>query len=88
MDFSALIPPGVGIVRGTLQILTNTAVPAPTDLVAVDPTGVLVQDRVLYARVRVSSAAGGQDFQLLWTADDTDENVWPRTALALCAPTS
>ena len=49
---------------------------------------VSVQDRTLYATVTAFALASGNDFDLVWTATDTDGNVWPRTASVLCAPTS
>jgi hypothetical protein len=85
LDFSAVIPPGVGIVSGTLQIYTNTQPPVlnTTDW-TIGP--VTVQDRTLYATL--SGGISGTDYQFRWAATDTDGNVWPRFALILCGPTS
>jgi hypothetical protein len=85
LDFSAVIPVGVGIAEGTLDILTNTVPPNPADT---DWTkgAVKVQGRVLYATL--SGGVIGTDYLLRWTATDTDGNVWPRTGLILVGPTS
>lgn len=86
MDFSTVVPPGVGLSSGSLALQTNTAPPAATSNLTAG--AVSVHDRMLYAKVTAAAGAAGSDFQLLWTATDTDGNVWPRTALVLCAPTS
>jgi hypothetical protein len=85
MDFSYVIPPGVGIASGTLHFFNNLAVPVPADS---DFTigAVTVLGRVLYAAI--SGGSEGKDYQVLWTATDTTGSVWPRTALMACAPTS
>jgi hypothetical protein len=85
MDFSPILAPGVGIAKGTLAILTNTAALMPADG---DWTVGPVQ---IYGRAVYATLSGGQagvDYQLVWTVTDTDGNVFPRTALVLCAPTS
>jgi hypothetical protein len=85
VDFSFVIPPGVGIQSGTLAILTNTA--APTDASADWTIGpVMVRGRALYAML--SGGVAGKDYQLKFTAVDTAGRTWPRTALVLCADTS
>lgn len=85
LDFSPLIPPGVGIQAGGLQVLTNTSPPlaASGDW---DIGAVTWLDRTLYATLAGGKA--GVDYILTWTATDTQGNVWPRSALLLCAPTS
>ena len=85
LDFSFVIPPGVGIQSGTLAILTNTA--APADASADWTIGpVLVRGRALYAML--SGGVAGTDYQLKFTAFDMAGNKWPRVALVLCADTS
>jgi hypothetical protein len=85
MDFSPLLAPDAGIVSGGLNIFTNTAVPADASHDwTVGPIQVL--GRVVYAFLE--GGVQGQDYQLQWVAIDSDGNVWPRTALVLCAPTS
>lgn len=85
MDFSFVLPPGIGISSGGLTIWTNTATPAPADA---DFTAgpVTVRGRSIYAML--SGGVSGRDYQLRWTANDTAGNVWARTALVLCAETS
>jgi hypothetical protein len=85
MDFSYVIPPGVGIASGTLHFFNNLAVPIPADADFV-VGNVTVLGRVLYCPV--GGGSEGKDYQVLWTATDTDGGIWPRTALMLCAPTS
>lgn len=76
---------GVGIEQGTLAIFTNTASPVPAD--GDWQIGeVYVRGRAIYANL--SGGVPGVDYQLQWTALDTQGNVWPRTCLCLCAPTS
>ena len=85
LDFSFVIPPGVGLSSGSLQILTNSA--APVDASAQWTIGpVNVRGRALYAML--SGGVAGTDYQLKWTAIDTAGKTWPRTALVLCADTS
>lgn len=85
LDFSFVIPPGVGLVSGSLAILTNTA--APTDASADWTIGpVTVDGRALYAML--TGGVAGTDYQLKFTAVDTAGKTWPRTALVLCAETS
>lgn len=85
LDFSFVIPPGVGLVGGSLAILTNSA--APVDASAQWTIGpVNVRGRALYAML--SGGVAGTDYQLKWTALDTAGKTWPRTALVLCADTS
>lgn len=92
MDFSPIIPPGVGIVAGYLYIQTNNAGPLPagTDFGTPDgPNGDFIcsiSGRTLYRAL--VGGVGGTDYQFTFTAQDTDGNQWPRTALLLCAPTS
>ena len=85
MDYSFVLPPGIGISSGTLEIWKNTnpAVAAPSDFTV---EGVQNRGRALYCRV--SGGVEGTDYQLRWSATDTEGNVWPRTALVLCAQTS
>ena len=86
MSFENVVPPGVALSQGTLSVLTNTVPPAASNLLTPGP--VTVRDRIVYATVSASPAADGTDFQLLWTVFDTDGNIWPRTALVLCAATA
>jgi len=84
LDFSFVIPPGVGITTGDLAIFTNVANPVESTDFTIGP--VTVQGRTIYANL--SGGVAGTDYQLRWNATDTDGNSWPRTALVLCAQTS
>src|SRR5262245_55922299 len=86
-DFSPIIPPGVGLVEGSLQFNYNTNPPtAAAGELTAGP--VSWYDRTLYATVTAQPNAFGKDFQLVWTAFDSQGNVWHRTGLVLCAFTS
>jgi hypothetical protein len=84
LDFSFIIPKGVGITIGSLSIWTNTVAPVESTDFAIGP--VEVRGRTVYANL--SGGVEGTDYQLRWVATDTEGNVWPRTALVLCAQTS
>lgn len=89
MNFDAVIPAGVGIASGTLIIFNHVdgINAGAADDVTAGPVQVL--DRTLYATVTaIAVGPDGIDYGLQWTATDTDGNVWPRTALVLCAQTS
>ena len=85
IDFSFIVPPGVGLTSGSLAIFTNTASPVPADADWIKGP-VVVRGRALYAML--SGGVAGRDYQLKFTALDTAGNTWPRTALVLCADTS
>ena len=85
LDYSFVIPVGVTIAEGALNILTNTAQPVPADSDwTVGP--IEVRGRAIYATL--SGGVFGTDYQLKWTAYDSAGNVWSRTTLVLCADTS
>ena len=85
LDYSFVLPPGVGIASGEVTIFTNTV--APQDATAdwsIGPVGVM--GRVIYATL--SGGIEGKDYQIRWTAHDSEGYSWPRTVLVLCAQTS
>jgi hypothetical protein len=85
LDYSPIIPVGVWIEQGTVQVLTNTA--TPVDAAADWTIGpVSVRGRAIYATL--AGGVSGTDYQIKWTATDSAGNVWPRIALVLCADTS
>jgi len=86
LDYSPLIPPGIGISSGTLTLWTNSATPSPSSDMTIGT--VTVAGRTVYARINALDVALGKDYQLRWVAIDTAGNVWPRTCLLLCAHTS
>jgi hypothetical protein len=85
LDYSFLVPPGVGLASGAVEIWTNT----PGD---VQPSSdwtigeVNIEGRTVFARL--SGGIEGTDYQIRWIVTDTQGNEWPRTALVLCAQTS
>ena len=85
MDFSALIPKGVGITSATLQFFSNTVPPAATSDFTTSGA-ILIDDRAVYTQVQ--GGVNGKDYQLLWTVNTSDDNVWKRTVLLLCANTT
>lgn len=85
LDFSYVIPPGVSIAAGTLHFFQNLAVPVAADSDFNIPA-VQIIGRVLTCAI--SGGVEGKDYQVVWTATDTDGNIWPRTVLMSCAPTS
>ena len=85
MDFSFIVPPGVGLESGSLAIWTNR-VPPVDDSANWTIGAVSVRGRAVYALV--SGGVEGTDYQFRWVATDTAGNIWPRTALCLCAQTS
>ena len=84
MDFSAMIPPGVGLATSALAVATNTQPPAATTDFTIGAAA--TSGRSTYAEL--SGGIAGTDYALTWTVTDTDGNVFARTALMLCAPTS
>ena len=85
LDYSFVIPVGVGVESGTLAIFTNVANPAPADADWVKGP-VTVRGRAIYANL--GGGVAGTDYRLVWTAVDSQGNTWPRTTLCLCADTS
>lgn len=84
MDYSFVIPPGVGISAGTCTIWKNIVPPVQSTDWTIGTVN--VRGRAVYAQL--SGGTEGTDYQVRWVATDTDGNVWPRTALVLCAQTS
>lgn len=84
MDFSFIIPPGVGIASGAVTVWQNLVPPVADTTWTIGAVSVL--GRVLYAPL--TGGVEGTDYQIRWVATDTDGQIWPRTALQLCAQTS
>jgi hypothetical protein len=84
IDFANLIPPGQAIASATVAAVTNTNPTAPAPEVTLG-TPTHYGRRVFCT---VSGGTAGTDYQLTFTATDTLNNIWPRTALMLCAATS
>lgn len=84
MDFSFVLCPDVAIVSASLAILVNEAPPVATTDWTIGP--VSIEGSAVFARL--SGGIAGTDYQFQWSVTDGDGNVWPRTALVLCAQTS
>jgi hypothetical protein len=84
LDFSYLIPPGVGIASGSLAIYTNTVAPVLSSDFTIGP--VLITGRIIYSQLQ--GGVDGTDYQLRFNVIDTQGNDWTRTALVLCSETS
>jgi hypothetical protein len=84
LDFSMIIPMGVGIDSASLEIVTNTN---PVESQSDWTQGTVeIGGRQVYAQC--SGGVEGTDYQFRWTALDSLGNTWIRTALVLCAQTS
>lgn len=85
MDFSFLVPPGVGLVSGRVELWTNTPGDVqPSNDWVIGP--VHIEGRTVFAEL--TGGIEGTDYQVRWTVTDTRGNTWPRTAVVLCAQTS
>jgi hypothetical protein len=84
LDYGLLIPPGVGIASGSVEVWTNTPGDVqPSNDWTIGPVD--IEGRTVFAVL--SGGIEGTDYQIRWTVTDTDGNVWPRTVLVLCAQT-
>lgn len=85
LDYSFLIPPGVGISSASVELWTNTPGDVqPSHDWVIGP--VQIVGRTIFAEM--TGGIEGTDYQVRWSATDTHGNTWPRTALVLCAQTS
>ena len=86
MDFSAVVPAGVALASGTLRIFSNTQPP-----IAADADWTVEQPLYIRGRAMFQGLTGGipgKDYMLQWSTTDSRNNIWYRTGLLLCAPTS
>jgi hypothetical protein len=89
MSFEYIIPPGVGIASASVFVLYNqVSSPGPAADTLILLGKVQIRGRVLYAPITATPEAEALDFQIQWNANDTQGNVWWRTALLLCSVTS
>jgi len=84
LDYANILPPGVGITSGGIAVTLNTVPPTPTSELEVTPAG--VTGRRVFAQI--SGGVAGHDYRIVWVANDSLGNIWPRTCLLLCAATS
>src|SRR5215469_1708391 len=84
IDLSPILPPGVTITQATLTILRNTdPTQSQTDFTQATPT---ITGRQAWCLI--TGGVSGTDYQCRWSLTDSQSNVWNRTALLLCAPSS
>ena len=84
LDYSYILPPGIGLTGATIaQYLNTNPATATTDLTLGTPT---VRGRNVWTTI--AGGVAGTDYQLRWTATDSAGNTWPRTCLILVAATS
>lgn len=86
LDFSPILPPGVTITTGAINVQYNTVPPTPTFDLSVTPLTPNPNTRRMYATV--TGGTMGRDYRIAWTAQDSLGNTWIRTTLLLCAATS
>jgi hypothetical protein len=95
MDFSYVIPPGIGIAAAWLAIedldtradrFADFTGPPPISAAQANTFTATVVDRMVYCRM--SGGVAGRDYTFIWTAIDSDDNVFPREGLILCQFTS
>jgi len=86
LDFSNILPPGVGIQSGALAIQKNTVPPSAIAPGEWTLTNITVEGRRIYATL--FGGLAGTDYRLNWGAVDTVGGNWLRTVLLLCAQTS
>jgi hypothetical protein len=80
LDFTSLISADAAIGSAAVAPFTNTVAPtATTDLTI---AAIATYARIVYARV--TGGVLGSDYQLRFTASDTQGNVFTRAALLLC----
>ena len=85
MDFAPILPPGVGITGGQLDIFHNVVPPVAADADFVKGP-IASREKALYCRL--SGGIEGKDYHLRWEMWDSAGNTWQRTGLILCAQTS
>ena len=86
LDFSPILPAGVTIASGAINVLYNTVPPTPTFDLSVTPLTPTPNTRAMYAQV--SGGTSGRDYRINWSAIDSLGNTWVRSTLLLCVATS
>lgn len=84
IDFSNILPPGIGLSNPAVQIQTNTVPPG----LATGITPSLGGFRGRQAWITITGGVSGTDYLINWTIVDSQQNTWVVTALLLCAATS
>lgn len=84
VDFSNILPPGVGLTMPAIQFFTNTVPPGIATGITSSGGGF----RGRMAWMNITGGQAGQDYLVQWTLIDSQNNTWIMTALLLCAATS
>lgn len=86
VDFSNILPPGVGLSQPAVQIQTNTVPPGLASGITTGSGG--FQGRMVW--ITITGGTAGQDYIITWTVSDTSAapNTWVISVLLLCAATS
>lgn len=84
VDFSNMLPPGVGVSMPSVQFNTNTVPPGIAT--GITSSGGGFRGRMVW--INIAGGVSGTDYLVTWTVTDTTGNVWIITALLLCAATS
>lgn len=84
VDFSNILPPGVGLSQPGVIVLTNTVPPGLAQ--GITPGAGGFRGRIAW--ITISGGVSGQDYIIQWTVADTASNTWIVSALLLCAATS
>lgn len=84
VDFSNILPPGVGLTMPAVQLFINTTPPGL-------PVGITTASGGFRGRqvwITIQGGVSGTDYLIQWTVNDTQNNTWIITAALLCAATS
>lgn len=84
VDFSNMLPPGVGLSQPGVQIQTNTTPPGVA--LGITTSGGGFKGRQVW--ITISGGVAGTDYVITWTVSDTQQNSWVISVLLLCARTS
>jgi len=94
MDFSYVIPPGVGIQNADVGLFLNARAAARGSPVSpADPNDYSISaaswlGRTLYATLTLEHSALDKDFLVIWECLDFSFNHWSRSAMLMCTYTS
>lgn len=84
VDFSNILPPGVGLSQPAIQFFTNTTPPGIATGITSSGGGF----RGRMAWITIAGGVAGTDYLIQWTLIDSQNNTWIVTVLLMCAATS
>lgn len=84
VDFSNILPPGMGLSQPGVVINTNTVPPGIAT--GITATGGGFAGRMVW--ITIAGGISGTDYLITWTVSDSANNIWIITATLLCAATS